>query len=131
MSPGLLTASRAAWVRNHCDAVAEILEPRVSVNERGGTYSSYRRKTYLGRSQWQARVNTPDKTDTALAERPDVVLDATISLEWDALPALGKGCLIRIVGGNDYEVTSSETDRGQALRLVLECRRIEGITILD
>lgn len=131
MSPGLLTASRAAWARNHCDVVAEILEPRTLTNERGGTYSNYRRKTYLGRSQWQARVNTPDKTDAVVAERPDVVLDATISLEWDALPALGKGCLIRIVGGNDYEITSSETDRGQALRLVLECRRIEGITILD
>lgn len=131
MNPGLLTAARAAWVRNHCDAVAEILEPRVSVNERGGTYSSYRRKLHAGRSQWQARVNAPGKSDAAIAERGDTVLDATISLEWDALPALGKGCLIRIVGGNDYEVTSSETDRGQALRIVLECRRIEGITILD
>lgn len=131
MNPALLTAQRAAWVRNHCDATAEVLEPRESVNERGGTYSVYRRKTYLGRSQWQARVNTPDKTDSAIAERADTVLDATISLEWAALSALSKGCLIRIVGGQTYEIVSSETDRGQALRLVLECRRMEGITVID
>lgn len=131
MSPGLLSASRAAWVRNHCDCLAEILEPTTAKNERGGTYATYRRKVYSGKSQWQARVNTPDKADIAPGERPDTQLDATISLEWGAAPAIGAGCLVRIVGGHDYEITSSETDRGQALRLVLECRRTEGIKILD
>lgn len=131
MSEGLLRVQRAAWVRNHCDARAEILEPSTKTTARGGTFTTYSRKQFWGRSSWFARVNTPDKADTAPAQRGDTLLDATISLEWDALGALSSGCLLRIVGGQTYEITSSETDRGSALRIVLECRRIEGVEVTD
>jgi hypothetical protein len=131
MNPGLLTAQRAAWVRNHCDSQAEVLEPTVTIGARGGSYTSYRRKTWNGRSRWFCRVNTPSSADIAPAERGDNQLDAQVSLEWDALPALSEGCLIRIIGGSTYEVASSQTDRGSALRVILECRRIENVEIID
>ena len=131
MSPGLLSHQRAAWVRNHATAFVEVLTPTVTTNARGGQSAVYRQKIHQGRNRWRGHVNGPTRSDQTSADRPDTALDAQISLEWGAQEAIDPGSLLRVVGGEVYEITSSETDRGQALRVILSCRRIEGIQVID
>lgn len=92
----------------------------------GGTYKVFRYRRAIGGAPlgFRARVNLPRATYTERGEQATALYDADISLEWAATEHYAPGDAV-MVGTDVYEVIGSDKGRSQALRLVLQCRRME------
>lgn len=123
----LLEASRANWTRCHATQSANILRPYDAVNTRGGRQKVYRRMS----EAFRCRVSSVDPRFQTSAESSNQEADAEVSLEWSANNYVQIGDAVEIAEtGNQYDVLYRHSDRADALRVVLMCRRIEGLVIV-